>query len=100
MAVAIEVIYWIVGIGVVLFFVFFSMLRMSNSIVSKKLSESEQRIKHLEKIAKHHSKILTMENMKLRHRLSEIEKQVEKTQQKEQTEQLIEKAIEKINKKH
>ena len=100
MAIASEIIFLIIGMAIILFIAFFLMLRLSNKIVSRKLDESGQRINHLEKIAKHHSKLLTLDNMNLKHRLQELEKHVEKAERMDETEQIVAKAIEKLNKKH
>ena len=52
----------------------------------------------LEKVARHHSRLLAIENMKLKHRVKELEKHVEKAERVEETEQLIEKALNKRKK--
>ncbi|MDO8537577.1 MAG: hypothetical protein Q7S21_01710 [archaeon] len=98
MAVAPEIIVYIAAASVILFILILSLIRMSNKIVSRKLDENNERVSHLEKIAKHHSKLLTIENMKLRHRVHELEKHVEKAERVEETEQIVEKAIDRMRK--
>ena len=98
MAIALEIIYLVFGIAFVSFIVMIALFRLSNGIISRKLAEIIERISHLEKVARHHSRLLAIENMKLKHRVKELEKHVEKAERVEETEQLIEKALNKRKK--
>ena len=99
MAIATEIIFLIALVCLILFMLILFLIRFSNGIASKKFSDMSERVNHLEKIAKHHSKLLTIENMKLKHRLRELEKEHEKREQIETTEQIVVKTLEKMKKK-
>ena len=91
MAISQEIMVYMLGVGFATFIIILFLIRMSNAIVSRRFQENNERMIHLEKIARNHSM--------LRMKVEELEKKFEKKEILETTQEMIARAIEQERKR-